>query len=201
MRLDRIDGQEELLGDRLIGRRRRELRLLVRTAERLEHPALRRRELRHSAAAGGDRRTGVLVLRHPDRDQRLARLDHVAVAKPLASRDARPVEPGPVARQPVVDEGPLGAELLELRVQPRHLGVPAERDVVRRPAPDRHPRLARMEREERLPAGRGAIHEERLTELLRLKPRLELLRRGGVLSQRRGLDRLGPGGHAALILG
>ena len=67
---------------------------------------------------------------------RRAEAQPVALAQPLAPDDALAVDVGAVARQPVVDERPLVADLLEQRVRARHLDVPAERDVGLRLAPD-----------------------------------------------------------------
>ena len=125
VRLHRVDAEEQLGGDLLVRRRRRELVVLVRARERDEHLALGRRQVgehrRSPATCVGHRVLGLgaAVGDHglPDAQRRRRRAAG-------AARDARAVDERAVAREAVVADRPLARDLLELGVQPRDLGVP-----------------------------------------------------------------------------
>ena len=135
--LDGLDAEEQLGGD-----------LAVRRPARRRGPrAAERQRASQHALLGGESRAAIrggVVDGRPDRplrsgdedEQRPPDLDRVAVVEPPPAAHAPAVDERAVARQPVVDERPRPADPLQHRVRARDLGVPLERDVARRLAPD-----------------------------------------------------------------
>ena len=109
-----------------------------------------------------------------ERDHGLPDADHVPVVEPPPARQAQPVDPGAVLRQAVVGHRPLPRPQLQLRVQPRALGVPRQRDVGLLAPAHRHGRAAGLHHEDALAAFVVAVDQERRPEALRCQPRLEL---------------------------
>ena len=140
VRLHRVDAQMQLARDVLVGRRHRELVVLVRPCESDEHLALRRRQVAEreplARDLGGLRVLGGGALVG---DRRLPHADHVAVAQPVAAAHPLAVDERAVPRQAVVGDRPLAPDALELRVQARDLRIPRQAQLVRGSAPHAQP--------------------------------------------------------------
>jgi hypothetical protein len=186
VRLDRVDAEEDLVGDRLV-RRGHRIRIVasVRAAQRNEHPPLSVREV--SATRRRARPRGCLAAVEAglaERDGSRADHDHVAVLQAVTAAQPVAVDVRPVARQPIVVDRPCPTHALQHRVDTRNLLVPIEGDVVLRPAPDRD-RVSRcVESADQLAALGVAIDQERPTRPLGFESLLELDRRGAVRRQR-----------------
>ena len=99
--------------------------------------------------------------------------DHVAVAQPPPAGHPLAADVGPVVGEAVVDERPFVAGALQRGVHARDLGVPVERDVVRRPAADGHA-VALRQRDDHLRAVAVAVEQEGVARALRLDPLAQL---------------------------
>ena len=100
--------------------------------------------------------------------------DEVAVAQPLATPDASPVDKRAVARGAVVDERPLLSDPVEHGVHPRDGCVLGQGDIARRLAADRHPVRSRRELEDPLLGGVRPVDEVRPAAPVRVEALLEL---------------------------
>ena len=78
-----------------------------------------------------------------------------------------------VARPPVVDERPLGAQSLERHVHARDLGVPLQHDAGGTAAPDRQPFRRPVEIDDALRVLAVAVEQERAAETFGREARLE----------------------------
>ena len=115
--------------------------------------------------------------RRPIDDRGVAEHEPVAVAQRAAPDDPLAVHERAVARQAVVDQHPVRADALELRVQPRDLAIPGERHVAVRSAADGD---LPVELVQDLVAGAVEVEQERHAAPLGLQARLELGRGGPV---------------------
>ena len=145
MGLDRVDRQEQLLGDLLVG---------GRAGERGRRPCTdgRAPPARGAGWSTGRRRSGSrLATAVPawtsavgERKVTWWRRSAACRRRPAgAGRQALAVDERAVARQAVVDDRPVLLDPLELRVEARDLVVPVEHQVRRVPAPDRGLRRVR----------------------------------------------------------
>jgi hypothetical protein len=164
----------KLLGDLAVGGRRRDAAAADGPAERGEHPELRLAQLspgRQLTARNG------LIVRLVGRvavdEQGAADSHHIPSAQSAATGDSNAVDIGAVAGQPVVDQQPLAAGVLELCVQPRDLSVETEREVRLRGAPDAKSPALRDDGQ-MLPSVGIAMNQEGATLALQLELALEL---------------------------
>ena len=110
-----------------------------RPAQRAQDALLLLGEARRGAQlAGHERRAGADRHRIAVGDHRPPHAHEVAVVQAPAAGEPQPVDPRAVLGQPVVGDRPLARVQLELRVQPRQLGIPGDRDVGLVAAADRH---------------------------------------------------------------
>ena len=96
------------------------------------------------------------MTKHHDR---ISEHQGVTVAKPLAPNHGFVVDEGAVVRQPVVADGPVLADSLELRVQAGNLGVPRQRDVSIRPPAHTQAGPGRRELQHPLLSGAVAVDQ------------------------------------------
>ena len=130
VRLDRVDGQEHLLGDLAVGRGRRRGGTPGRGGTARSAPCAA------SGSAGSPPGVSIaeaVCVTLPD-VSRVAIWDAPTTSRSLSRQapapdDARAVHERSVAREPVVDEHPPAAHLLDQRVCTRHFRIPRKRDV------------------------------------------------------------------------
>src|SRR5687767_13893023 len=96
----------------------------------------------------------------------------VAVSQSMATPDPLPVQERAVARQPVIDDGPVALDPLELRVQPGHFLIPGEDKVVVVAPPDGE--LLAGQLDQRLMTVAIAVDDERRPSPFGLDARLQL---------------------------
>lgn len=175
MCLDRLDAQEQLASNLLVGGGRREpAARRERPAEGDQDPALGRRQVgrrlrRHRGLAARRLRARVA-----EQDEGRADPDQVAVAQPAAAGHALLGDKGAVAREAIVDHEPLAAEWPQLGVELGHLRVPREPDIHALAATERHRRVVlRQDVQDQLALG-VAVCEERRTLPLRGELALQL---------------------------
>ena len=136
MALDRVDAQEQLVGDLLVGRRCRiERSVLVRSAQRGEHRALRGRQTCRGGQRLANERVGFVLLRRCAEGQhRTADPDLIAVMQLDPTRHPPTVDERAVTGQSVVVDRPHAGHSLQRRVHPRDERV-AVNDHVRARCP------------------------------------------------------------------
>ena len=129
MHLDRIDAQEQLGRDLLVGRGRRQVAVAVWAAEREQDAALDVGELDLRGARGDDRLAHDRALGGAVDQDRAADPHAAPVAQPLTADHPRSVHEGPVRREPVVDDRPLASAVVQFGMQAGDLSVPGEAHV------------------------------------------------------------------------
>jgi hypothetical protein len=107
----------------------------------------------------------------PERDERAADAQLVAVAKPAPAAHPLAVAERPVGRQPVVGDRPVVADALELRVRARDLKVPRHAQVGAGAAADRD--LVVRQREDPLVVVVVAVVQQREAGALGVEPLLQ----------------------------
>ena len=155
MGLDRVDRERQPLGDLGVGGRGGERgAVLERPAELDQDPPLARGDPRRRQRVRGD--LGRVRASSPGARQRITVLpdaDHVAVAQAPAPADPLAVHERAVLGEPVVDEGRVLADELDLGMERRDLAVALEPQVRRRAAADPELVRARLDADDALLVG------------------------------------------------
>ena len=107
----------------------REAAVAIGPAEGDQNPALGVGQLDGGQVAGRDRLLHERRLRGVVGEHRAPDANAVPVAQALAAADALAVDVGPVRREPVVDDRPFSAEVVQLGVQAGDLAVPRDRQI------------------------------------------------------------------------